>query len=121
MKNRYHVQSGEPSPSSGDEREWYVLDREQICSRDCANCDGTVVFVDVTRTAARQECAQRNADDETLILSDETIAALAATYPTCPRCGTIRMAGSDRVHALFCASDAKRSRRTVRSGRLRRP
>lgn len=58
---RYHIQSGEPRPSGGDEREWYVLDRAHACSRDCDDCPGTVVFVGVTRAAARQECAQRNA------------------------------------------------------------
>ena len=62
MKKRYHIQSGEPQPSNGDEREWFVLDRSQVCSRDCCGCPGTVVFVGTTRKAARQECAERNAE-----------------------------------------------------------
>jgi len=62
MKKRYHIQLGEPQPSNGDEREWFVLDRSRVCSRDCDACPGTVVFVGATRRAARQECAQRNAE-----------------------------------------------------------
>jgi hypothetical protein len=62
MKKRYHIESGEPRPSDGDEREWFVLDRSRACSRDCDGCPGTVVFVGATREAARQECAQRNAE-----------------------------------------------------------
>jgi hypothetical protein len=62
MKKRYHIESGEPQPSDGDEREWFVLDRTRACSRDCDGCPGTVVFVGATRKAARQECAQLNAE-----------------------------------------------------------
>jgi hypothetical protein len=62
MKKRYHIESGEPQPSDGDEREWFVLDRTRACSRDCDGCPGTVVFVGATREAARQECAQLNAE-----------------------------------------------------------
>lgn len=62
MKKRFHIQSGEPQPSDGDEREWFVLDRAQApCERDCYDCPGVVVFVGATRRAARQECAERNA------------------------------------------------------------
>jgi hypothetical protein len=60
MKKRYHIQSGEPRPAHGDEREWFVLDRSRVCSRDCEGCPGTVVFVGVTREDAREECAQLN-------------------------------------------------------------
>ena len=49
----------------------------------------------------------------------EAVASLAM-YPTCPRCGAIRMAGSDRVHALFCESDTKKAQRAVRFNRERR-
>lgn len=62
MKKRYHIQSGEPRPSNGDEREWFVLDRSRVCSRDCDACPGTVVFVGATRADARQECTQLNAE-----------------------------------------------------------
>jgi hypothetical protein len=62
MKKRHHIQSGEPQPSNGDEREWFVLDRSRSCSRDCDACPGTVVFVGATRRAARQECARRDAE-----------------------------------------------------------
>jgi hypothetical protein len=114
MKKRFHIQAGEPAANG--EHEWNVFDRSRSCSHNCYDCSGIVVFTATTRAAARQACAERNAEDEeTLMLSAATIAELKATYPTCLHCGAIRMAGSDRVHALFCADDAKKSQRTIRS------